>query len=347
MRTRLIIPILTVFLITNSCNKKINSIEQAWLIETLFTGSHTLLSFSDTICTLVRFDQTIENPPKKIVYYKWDIKNDTLILGSKDKQNESKYKIDFLSKDSLIIGYLSGDEYFHSPKNKFKPITKTNIKYSKQDIDKILIYNSFAIQTHNKNSNSHLDFITKDKCIDYFDSLLFQIDKWEIQSIDNEFYFYSSYPTGTTIFHLISIDTNKIILEFTNQGLQIIDYKKIIPNTNPNTRKILIKSWHADRPNIDDPIPLPPVIPGKEFYDGLCYHFSDDGIYYYKSGYFEKKGIWELSKSKRYILLDSISNNRQILMIDKIDSSKLVLMRRDYRDYYNNMRNKIEMIELQ
>ncbi len=334
MTKLLIISSLIVLVLVGCQNESYNeSIKQIWVsdIETSFTSNIWIFDESQLLSIHIR--QDYEDIRKEIDSTKWSIVNDTLFFINSN--GRSKYQIRFLNEDSLVIENSYIDEAFFTQKVSFYSISKSKNIYTKTQLDEILHNNSFIVKPSFEKIMYDYEFVANNKCIDKFDSLNFQLEYWEIIEINNEVFLISKNGISTGLFHLLDINNDSLSFELIYGGRTQFSFTKSVNVPNEETENLLINKWFNYSCNYDSLMPPPPLPPNVhdnkngDYIFGISYQFLADKTYVYRDGFLKKEGIWELSSSKNYILLDSLENDKEIIQVLSIDCTQLLIAKRN------------------
>lgn len=340
-----------------SCSQEFNesNIKQIWIKDSKYNSSSIILAFNETTCYSVLIRPDYFDIHKEIYTLGWHINRDTLIFQDSAK-TDSKYLIHALTKDSLVIEYVTEDTFhsiegfttdpnYSSNNTTFYSISSTKIKFTKKQLDNIILNNSFTFKSSFHDKSYYYDFITKTKCIDKIDSINFQLEYWETANINDEVFLFIKYPVNTGIFHLLQIIDDSLFFENIYEGVNKSFLIKRDYTNNIVTEDLLGK-WSSFTENNDSIIsilpPPPPISPNekKNYTIGMMYHFFANNTYVFRKGYKFKQGFWRLSQSKKYILLDSLKGYKDLIRINLMDSNSFSLL------LYSDIEAQTEIIEL-
>jgi len=342
-----------------SCSQELkeSNIQQIWIKDSkYYLSSSIILAFNDSTCssTLIRSDY--HDIQKEINNLYWNINSDTLVFTD-STNTESKYFIPSLTKDSLVLEHVnernldsiegfSPDSNYSPNRTTFYSISPSKSKFTKKRLDKILLHNSFKFKTTFHNDSCVFNFVTRTKSIDNFDGVHFQLGYWETQIINNEVLLIMKNRIFTSVLHILQIRNDSLIFENIYDG---INKSFLIKNNFKSNNKIeesLLGQWSSFSESSDSTfsiLPPPPPISsrGKRKYTiGVSYQFLSNNTYVFKKGYDYKQGFWKLSQSKKYILLDSLKDYKDIIRVNSKANNSFSL------SLYTDIEAQTELIEL-
>lgn len=312
-----------IFLTILSCNQKDKNFLQGKLWISEYKTNPELLLFDKNEC--IRLTTDFENLYKiSIDTLSWIHENDSLKLTSSNYT--SKFKLITFKNDSLIL-QVTDNSYTNSIT--YYAIERNEHEYNTDLVRDFFANNSFIAKSSISEKEYKYDFITKNKCINQFDNINFQLEHWKIQKFNNEIFFIFQSPVFSAFLHLKNLTDTNVEFEYYYHGKNNLSFEQINNKAINSIKDLLINKWFH---KVVDTMPLPPLPPNQEkteTVEGILWEFKNDNSYVYKEKRKVKKGNWNLVFNNRYVLLDNFNSQKSVLKINNIDSSKIVLKYKD------------------